>query len=117
MTTQEIANRLVDLCRRGDYETVYNELFHPDAEAVEPPSSPMPTVRGVDAIREKGRQFNEMVQEMHDGFVSDPLVAGNYITLTMGMDVTYKSGAREQMDEVVVYEVRDGKIVREQYFF
>ncbi len=117
MTTQEIANRLVDLCRRGDYETVYNELFHPEAEAVEPPQSPMPDVRGVDAIREKGRQFNEMTQEVHDGYVSDPLVAGNFITLTMGMDVTYKDGNREKMDEVVVYEVKEGKIVKEQFFY
>ena len=117
MTTQEIANRLVALCRAGDYETVYQELFHPDAVAIEPAYSPTPEARGLAAIREKGRQFNEALQEVHSGYTSDPLVAGNHITLTMGMDVTMKDGNRMQMDEVAVYEVQDGKIVKEQFFF
>ncbi|MBK7409236.1 MAG: nuclear transport factor 2 family protein [Saprospirales bacterium] len=117
MTTQEIANRLVELCRTGDYEAVYQELFHPDVLSVEPAHSPMPEARGLDALREKGRQFNEGVQEMHGGYTSDALVAGNHITLTMGMDVTMKDGNRTKMDEVCVYEVKDGKIVKEQFFF
>jgi hypothetical protein len=33
------------------------------------------------------------------------------------MDVTYKDGNREKMDEVVVYEVKEGKIVKEQFFY
>ncbi|MCB9285320.1 MAG: nuclear transport factor 2 family protein [Lewinellaceae bacterium] len=117
MTNQEIADRLVALCRQGDYETVYRDLFHPDALAIEPAHSQLPEARGVEAIREKGRQFNEGMQEMHGGYTSDPLVAGNYITLTMGMDVTMKDGNRMQMDEVVVYELQDGKIVKEQFFY
>lgn len=117
-TTQEIANRLVELCRMGDYDTAYDELFHPEVEATEPANAPNPgTTKGIDALKAKGEVFNEMIEEMHDGFVSDPLVAGNYITLTMGYDATFKGQGRVKEDEVVVYKVENGKIVSEQYFY
>jgi hypothetical protein len=35
----------------------------------------------------------------------------------MGMDVTMKGQDRAKMDEIVVYEVKDGKIVKEQFFY
>ena len=31
MTTKEIANRLAELCRNGDFETAQKELFSEDA--------------------------------------------------------------------------------------
>ncbi len=36
MTTQEIANRLVELCQKGDFETAQKELFAEDAVSIEP---------------------------------------------------------------------------------
>jgi hypothetical protein len=35
----------------------------------------------------------------------------------VGMDITMKGQDRMKMDEVAVYEVRDGKIVLEHFFF
>jgi hypothetical protein len=35
----------------------------------------------------------------------------------MGMDETFKGMGRNKMDEIAVYEVRDGKIVKEQFFY
>ncbi|HEY6899064.1 MAG TPA: SnoaL-like domain-containing protein, partial [Puia sp.] len=40
MTTQEIANRLVELCQKGDFETAQKELFADDCVSIEPYSSP-----------------------------------------------------------------------------
>ena len=119
ISTQQVANRLVELCRKGDYETVYSELFDTNVISKEPENSQMPmkTAKGVDQIKERGKMFNEQVEEMHGGSVSEPLVAGNFITLTMGMDVTMKGQGRMNMDEVIVYEVKDGKIVSEQFFY
>ena len=58
-----------------------------------------------------------MVEEMHSGFVSDLVVGGNFISCAMGMDVTMKGMGRMQMDEIAVYEVKEGKIISEQFFF
>ena len=117
-TTQEIADRLVQLCREGKYEEAQNELFSDDAESIEPPESPgMQSVKGLDQIRKKGQDFNNMVEEIHSGSVSDPTVAGNYISLAMMIDATYKGMGRQKMDEIALYETKDGKIVKEQFFY
>ena len=77
----------------------------------------MQSVKGIDAIRKKGEDFNNMVEEMHGGWVSEPIVAGKYIAVAMGMDCTYKGMGRQKMDEIALYEVKDGKIVKEQFFY
>jgi hypothetical protein len=35
----------------------------------------------------------------------------------MGMECTMKGMGRTKMDEIAVYEVKDGMIVKEQFFF
>ena len=77
----------------------------------------MQNVKGKDAIKKKGDQFNEMIEEVHGGYAGEPIVAGNHIALAMGIDATYKGMGRQKMDEIVVYEVKDGKIVKEQFFY
>ena len=118
MTTQEVANRLKELFNEGKWAEAQQELFSEDAESVEPPNAQgMQSAKGLDAIKKKGEQFNAMVEEMHGGYVSDPIVAGNYIAVGMGIDATYKGMGRQKMDEIALYEVKDGKIVKEQFFF
>jgi len=58
-----------------------------------------------------------MVEEVHGGWASEPIVAGNFISVAMGMDVTMKGQGRMNMDEIALYEVKDGKIVKEQFFY
>jgi predicted ester cyclase len=52
---------------------------------------------------------------MHSLKVSDPLVATNAFACTMTMDVTMKGQGRMNMSELCVYNVKDGKIVAEQF--
>src|SRR5690242_20564620 len=40
MTTQQIANRLAELCRKGEWATAQNELFAKDAVSIEQMDSP-----------------------------------------------------------------------------
>ena len=118
MTTQEIAARLTALCKEGKYEQAQKELYAADAKSIEPAHSQgLQTVEGLENIIKKGDMFQSMVEEMHGGYVSDALVGGNHISLAMGMDVTMKGMGRSKMDEIVVYEVKDGKIVQEQFFY
>ena len=55
MTTQEIANRLVELCRAGQFETAQKELFATDIVSIEPFASPAfeKETHGLNAIFEK----------------------------------------------------------------
>jgi ketosteroid isomerase-like protein len=118
MTTQKVADRFNELSKQGNWEQIQEELFSDDAESIEPPHSQgLKTAKGKNALKQKGEMFNSMVEEMHSGYSSDPLVAGNHFAVAMGMDVTMKGQGRSKMDEIAVYEVRDGKIVKEQFFY
>jgi ketosteroid isomerase-like protein len=118
MTTVEIANRLVELCKKGDFEGAQKELYADDAISIEPHGTPdfEKEVKGLDAIFEKGRKWGEMVQEMHNMSVSEPLVSGSSFALTLSMDVSMKDGNRMDTTELCIYHVKDGKIVSEQFF-
>ncbi len=118
MTTQEIANRLVELCRKGEYETAYQELYSPDIVSIEVEGAPNHIVKGFDGLAKKGEEFQSMLQEMHSNAVGDPIVAGNFFSCTMSMTVTFKGASGPVTeDEICVYEVKDGKIVKEQFFY
>ncbi|NRF67592.1 nuclear transport factor 2 family protein [Aquincola sp. S2] len=117
MQTSEIADRLVALCRAGEFEQAQTELYADDAVSIEPEGAPAEVVEGLDAIREKGRQFMSAIETVHAITVSDPLVAGDYFSVTMTLDTTMKDRGRSVMEEICVYGVEDGKIVSEQFFY
>ncbi len=118
MTTQEIANRMSELFKENKWMEVQDEMFSKDCKSIEPPHAQgLQSTEGIDNIKKKAEMWNSMVEEMHGGWVGDPIVGGNHIAFAMGMDVTLKGAGRMKMDEVAVYEVKDGKIVKEQFFY
>lgn len=115
MTTQEIAQRVVELNRINDMETIFGELYSPDAVSIEN-WGPEPEVHtGMAAILEKGEKWQADVEEMHSVTCSEPLVSDSSFAVTFTMDVTYKSRGREKMTEMALYTVKDGKVVREEF--
>jgi len=120
MTTKEVASRFNELAQLGQFDKVQEELYAEKAVSIEPEHAAamgMSNAEGLDAIRKKGEAFNQIVEEMHGGYSTEPVIAGNFFTLAMGMDVTMKGMGRSKIDEIAVYEVKDGKIVKEQFFF
>ena len=117
-TTQEVANRLNELFKENKWEQAQDELFAENAVSIEPPGSKgLQSVEGLAAIKKKGEAFNEMVEEFHGAYVSEPIVGGTHIAFAMGIDATYKGMGRQNMEEIAVYEVKDGKVVKEQFFY
>ncbi|MCU7550908.1 nuclear transport factor 2 family protein [Chitinophagaceae bacterium LB-8] len=118
LTTQQVADHLVELCREGKFGIAQDELYAEHAESIEPEHAEgLQSVKGIDAIRKKGQQFQEMVEETHDVSITNPIVAGNYISLGLTLEATFKGRGRSKMEELAVYEVKDGKIVKEQFFY
>ncbi len=120
MTTQEVAAKFKELAQTGQYDKIQADLYADNAVSIEPTHAAaigMVNVEGLEAIKQKGAAFNQMVEEMHGGYSTEPVVAGNHFSVAMGMDVTMKGAGRMKMDEIAVYEVKDGKIVKEQFFF
>ncbi len=118
MIIQEIADRLVQLCARGQFESAQKELFADDAISIEPYATPEfeKETKGLDAILEKGKKFEAMVETMHNLEVSSPIVATNRIAISIRMDVTMKGKGQMDMTEICLYKVKDGKIISEEFF-
>lgn len=119
MTTIEIANRLVELCRQGRNDEALNTLYAADAVSVE--AMPMQGMdreqKGLEAIRRKGEWWVAN-HEVHKSSVTGPWPHGDRFIVGFAWEVTHKpSGQRIAMDEAALYTVRDGKIVREEFFY
>ena len=117
MSTQEVANRLVSLCREGKVIEAGEELYGDNITSHESEPSPNLLLKGKKDVRAKGNQFAEMIEAHHGGQISDPQVAGDYFTVAWIMDVTMKGQDRSMMNEIAVYKVQDGKIVEEWFHY
>jgi len=117
MTTSEVASRFNKLAQQGKWLEIQQELYADDIITIEPTNSKNPeNTRGKKIAIQKGETFAAMIHETHCGYVKEPLVAGNLFAVALGMDITWKNKAREEFHEIAVYEVKDGKIVHEQFF-
>lgn len=116
MTTQKIADRLVGLCRQGKNMEAIETLYSEDIHSIEPVGEE-PEAKGLDAIRGKAVYFDKSM-EVHSVKISDPVVADDHFSISYYMDATNKeNGQRHDMSEIAVYQVKDGKIVKEQFFY
>src|SRR5258708_6252734 len=118
MTTQEVADKLVNFCSQGKFHEAM-ELYSPDIVSMEagaPPGQSRES-KGLDAVKAKGEWWTAN-HDVHSSTVEGPLVAGPYFTVTFKLDVTFKPKAqRFTMEEVAVYKVVDGKVVYEEFFY
>lgn len=118
MTTQEVANKLVAYMRQGQMLDAQTELYADDIVCIEPEGGMAPHyTKGKAAVAEKGKQFAAMIEERHGSSCSDPVVGGDFFSLSMMLDATMKGMGRMQLNEICVYQVKNGKIVFEQFFF
>jgi len=118
MTTKEIAVLLVEMCRNGQVEEAKEKLFADDIVSIEPMEGLLPKeVKGMDAIREKAALFISMVDDFYGSTISDPLIAGDYFSVSWDSDLQMKGGERKTATELCVYKTSGGKIVSEQFFY
>ena len=117
MSTKEIAHQLVNYCRQGKDGQAVEELYHPQVTSVEMKGWPMEIVNGIDNIRMKHKMFNDSIEEIHSNEVSEPLVCNGYFSCVMSFDATFKGRGRSKISELCIYEVKEGKITREQFFY
>jgi hypothetical protein len=119
MTTTEIAQEVVRLSSQGQFLEAIDNLYADDVLSVE--TNPMPDgtkeFRGREAVRGKNIWWLDN-HELHGTKADGPLVAGNHFCVRFWFDVTFKPGNRRyQIEELAIYEAKDGKIVREEFFY
>lgn len=117
MNTKDVANKWWNMCQEGKNLECVNELYAENVTSREIPGMPDEITTGKQNVWNKNKEWLDSVEEYHGGEISEPIVAGNHFTTKMNFDVTFKERGRMQMEEVAVFEVKEGKIVNEQFFY
>ena len=122
MDTKQIGEKLVELCRAGKNGEAIDTLYDKDIVSVEAQAMPpMPAeMRGIDAIRGKNKWWNDN-HEVHSAEVKGPFANGDRFAVAYHYEITPKTGpskgTRTVMDEVGLYDVKNGKIAREEFYY
>jgi hypothetical protein len=118
MTTPQIAARFNELAQQEKWFEIQDELFEDNVTSKEPSHSPyFKDATGKRAVRKKGEDWVSKVTAFHGAYTTSPVVAGNHFAVGRGFDITVEGFGKVKIDEVMVYEVKDGKIILEQFFY
>ena len=119
MTTLEVGKKLVELCKQGKNQEAMDALYAPDIVSVEAAAMPgmSAEVRGREAVFAKSKWWNDN-HTVHSASTEGPWPHGDRFIVRFSYDVTNKpSNLRFTMDEAALFTVKDGKIVREEFFY
>jgi hypothetical protein len=118
MTTHEIAARFNELAQQEKWFEIQDELFAENVKSVDPPGSPyFGYAEGKANAREKGMDWVKRVTAAHRLHTTEPVVGGRHFAVGREVDITVEGFGRIQINEIMLYEVKDGQIVSEQFFY
>src|SRR5688500_3083595 len=114
LTTHGVAARFNELAQQEKWFEIQDEFFADNVRSIDPPQSPdFGNAEGKVAVRKKGMDFVTKIEEVHRTFTTDPVVGGNHFAVGREVDITVKGLGRIQINQVMLYEVKDGQIVSE----
>lgn len=114
MSIRALASQFVDLCNQGKNFDVMRTMYADDIVSVESEGN---ETAGKEAVIRKSEKWAEGLT-VHGETVRGPYFHGeDQFAVTFAFDLTPKAtGQRITKEEVGVYTVKDGKIVREEFF-
>src|SRR5687768_8350655 len=118
LTTQEVAVRFNELAQQEKWFEIQDEFFADNVKSIDPENSPyFGYAEGKTAVRKKGEDFVKRIEAVHRVYTSEPIVTGNHFAVAREKDITVQGHGRIQINEIMMYEVKDGEIISEQFFY
>jgi len=118
LTTKEVAARFNELAKQEKWFEIQDELFADNVKSIDPPNSPyFGYAEGKSAVRKKGEDFVKRIEAAHRRHTTEPIIAGNHFAVGREVDITVQGYGRIQINEIMLYEVKDGEIISEQFFY
>ena len=118
LTTLEVAARFNELAKQEKWFEIQDELFADNVKSIDPPGSPyFGYAEGKAAVRKKGEDFVKRIEAAHRRHTTEPIIAGNHFAVGREVDITVQGHGRIQINEIVLYEVKNGEIISEQFFY
>src|SRR5688572_21569585 len=117
-STQEVAERFDELAQQEKWFEIQEEFFTENVRSIEPSGSPyLKNAEGKVPVRKKGEDFVKNIEAVHKLQTTHPVVAGNHFAVGRIQDVTVNGLGRVTINQIMMYEVKDGKIISEQFFY
>ena len=122
MDTKQIGEKLVGFCSKGKNLDAIDALYDKNIVSIEAMAGPdMPAeMKGIDKIKGKNQWWNENNQ-VHSSKIEGPFPNKDRFAVKFHYEITPKAGPgkgkRISMDEVGIYTAKDGKIVKEEFFY
>lgn len=118
MTTQEVAARFNELAQQEKWFEIQDEFFSDNVISIDPPNSLyFGYAEGKNAVRKKGEDFIKKIEKVHGTSTTIPVTGGNHFAVGRNVDITVTGFGRIQIEQVMLYEVKDGQIISEQFFY
>lgn len=117
-TIQEVAARFQELAQQEKWFEIQEELFADEVKSIEPAgASYLSNAEGKAAVRQKGEDWVKRITAVHRLFTTAPVIGGEHFAVGREVDITVDGLGRIQMNELMVYRVRDGQVVLEQFIY
>jgi len=121
MTTQELATHYRKLMMERKFLEIQDTYYAEDVVSQEMEKATAMGLavitQGREAIKAKGIARRATIEEMHSYYCSEPLVAGEFFSVILKQDLTFKGRPRTTIEEIAIFQVKDGKVVKEQFFY
>ena len=118
MTIQEVASRFNELAQQEKWFEIQDELFSDDVKSIEPPGSKfLPNAEGKSNVRQKGEEWVKNVEAVHSARTTRPIIGSNHFVVGREKEMTVKGMGRIHVSQLMLYEVKDGQIISEQFFY
>lgn len=115
-TPMELGSQLVASFNQGKGDQWIAKVWSPSIESIEGVGVQMGW-RGVPAVVAKGEQWMSE-HTIHGASAEGPYVGATGFSVKLRMDVEVKAtGERRMMEEIGVYTVKNGKIIREEFMY
>jgi hypothetical protein len=121
MTTQALAARYRELMTERKFLEIQDSHYAQDVVCQEMEKATTMGLavitNGLEAVKAKGIARRATIETMHSYYCSEPLVAGDFFSVVLRQDVTFKGRPRTTVEEIGIFQVKEGKIVKEQFFY
>lgn len=118
LSTQEVAERFSELASQEKWFDIQDELFADNVRSIYPPNSPyFGYAEGKEAVRKKGEDFVSRIEAVHKRHTTQAIAGSKYFAVGREVDITVQGHGRIQINQIMLYEVENGKIISEQFFY
>lgn len=117
-----VGKKLVEYCRNGLNIDAISSLYSPDIVSVEAIGNEMvpQEIRGLEKVVEKNKWWYAS-NDVHHASAEGPFPHKDRFAVVFHYETSMKEGPRKgqrmKFDEVAIYTVKNGKIVREEFFY